>query len=151
MCISICIHQSNAPDEGVNPLDLDVVHAGHGVLDLLLAGLQVDNEDQGVGLLNLLHRRLGGQGVLQDGILVQLGQAGSAAHINLTQGAAERCRSAICQHRCRALVLKVVATAEAVLELMGASASGVLSKAVAAQTPAPEQPEELGMLLKGAP
>lgn len=45
-----------APDQGVNLLRLDIVHALHGILNLFLVGLKVNNEYQGVVVLNLLHR-----------------------------------------------------------------------------------------------
>ena len=48
----------DAPDEGIDLRDRNVVKLLHGVLDLTLVRLDVDNEDEGVVLLNLLHRRL---------------------------------------------------------------------------------------------
>jgi hypothetical protein len=54
---------ANAPDEGVDLEGLDVVELADGLLDLALVGLGVDDEDEGVVLLDLLHGRLGVQGV----------------------------------------------------------------------------------------
>ena len=59
-------------DESVHKLGLDVVHALHGVSDVVLVGTDVDDEHEGVLVADLLDRRLGGQRVLQDGELVHL-------------------------------------------------------------------------------
>ena len=58
-------------DEGVNLDGLDVVHLLNGILDLVLVGVDVDDEDEGVVGLNLGHGSLSGQGVVEDGELVQ--------------------------------------------------------------------------------
>ena len=50
----------------------DVVELLDGVLEWQLVGLDVHHEDQRVGVLNLLHCRLGGQRVLDDCVGVQL-------------------------------------------------------------------------------
>ena len=47
-----------SPDESVNLGSLDIVQLLHGVLDLTLVSLDVDDEHQGVVFLNLLHRGL---------------------------------------------------------------------------------------------
>ncbi|GIL82347.1 hypothetical protein Vretimale_11818, partial [Volvox reticuliferus] len=60
------------PDQRIDLLGLNVVHAQHGILDLLLVGLKVNDEHQSVVVLNLLHRGLSCQRVLEDGILVKL-------------------------------------------------------------------------------
>lgn len=44
------------PDESVNLSSLDVVQLLHSILDLTLVGLDVNNENKGIVLLNLLHR-----------------------------------------------------------------------------------------------
>ncbi len=62
------------PDKGVDLQGLDVVDALHGILDLALVGTLVNEEDEGVVVLNLLHGRLGGQGALDDSVLVHLGK-----------------------------------------------------------------------------
>ena len=48
----------DSPDEGVDLRSLDVVELLHCVLDLTLVRPDVSDEDEGVVLLNLLHRRL---------------------------------------------------------------------------------------------
>lgn len=48
----------NSPDECVDLRGLDVVQLLDGILDLTLIRLDINDEDQGVVLLNLLHRRL---------------------------------------------------------------------------------------------
>lgn len=63
-------------DEGVDLDGLDVVHLLDGVLDLVLVGVDVDDEDEGVVGLNLGHGGLSGQRVAEDGVLIQTGAAG---------------------------------------------------------------------------
>ena len=58
------------PDESVDLGAVNVVELLQGLLDLGLVGLDVANEDQGVVLLDLLHGRLGVQGVDDDLVLV---------------------------------------------------------------------------------
>ena len=60
----------NLPDEGVDLGDVDIVQLLDGSLDLVLVGLDVADEDEGVVVLDLLHRRLGRQGVLDDVVRV---------------------------------------------------------------------------------
>ena len=60
-----------SPDEGVDLLGIDVVHLLDGLLDLHLASPLVDDEDEGVVLLDLLHGGLGGEWVLKDRIPVE--------------------------------------------------------------------------------
>eukprot|EP00170_Pyropia_yezoensis_P006739 contig_27485_g6761 len=57
-------------DERVDPLDRDLVHGLDGIHNLGLVGPHVHNEHNRVVVLNLLHRRLGGQGELDDGQVV---------------------------------------------------------------------------------
>ena len=47
-----------SPDEGVDLGSLNIVQLLNSLLDLTLVRLDVDNEDKGVVLLNLLHGRL---------------------------------------------------------------------------------------------
>jgi hypothetical protein len=51
---------------------MDVVHLLNSCLDLLLVSLEVNDEDEGVVVFNLLHRRFSCEGVLQDLVLVKL-------------------------------------------------------------------------------
>ena len=46
----------DSPDEGIDLRSLNIVQLLYGVLDLTLVGLDVNDEHQGVVLLNLLHR-----------------------------------------------------------------------------------------------
>lgn len=68
----------NAPDQSVDLDTVDIVELLDGILDLSLVRLDVDNEDQGVVLLNLLHGRLGVQRVHDDLELVQPRHMGNA-------------------------------------------------------------------------
>lgn len=64
--------QTAVPDQSVDFLGLDVVHLLNGILDLLLVRADVNNENQGVVVLDLLHCRLGSQWILENLIVVQL-------------------------------------------------------------------------------
>ena len=70
-------HYESLPDQCVNLADLDVIQLLDSRLDLVLVGLDVADEDQGVVVLNLLHGRLGGQGVLDDVVSIHAVPAGS--------------------------------------------------------------------------
>jgi hypothetical protein len=59
------------PNQRVDLCGLDLIHAAHRVGDLTLVRARVDDEDKGVVVLDLLHRGLGGEGVLEDGVLVE--------------------------------------------------------------------------------
>lgn len=63
-----CIQSSNlsVPDEGVELDGLDVVEGLKSSLDLALVGLGVDDEDEGVVLLDHLHGALGVERVDDD-------------------------------------------------------------------------------------
>lgn len=60
------MRDSPIPDEGVELDGLDVVKSLKSGLDLPLVGLGVDNEDQGVVLLDHLHGALGVERVDDD-------------------------------------------------------------------------------------
>ena len=66
----------NLPDEGVDLGDVDIVQLLDGGLDLVLVGLDVADEDEGVVVLDLLHGALGGQGVLDDVVSVRVAPLG---------------------------------------------------------------------------
>lgn len=70
--ISECINL-NVPDEGVDLDGVNVVKLLQGFLDLSLVCLDVDNEDEGVVLLDLLHGTLGVQWVDDDLVLIETG------------------------------------------------------------------------------
>ena len=52
------MHNSDIPDKGVDLDGVNVVKLLKSLLDLALVGLDVDDEDEGVVLLDLLHRTL---------------------------------------------------------------------------------------------
>lgn len=64
--LELCKDSIFIPDEGVQGHGLDIVKLLQGVLDLPLVRLGVHNEDEGVVLLNLLHRALGVERVDDD-------------------------------------------------------------------------------------
>ena len=63
-------------DQGVDLDNVDLVELLEGLLDLGLVRLDIDNENEGVVLLELLHGRLGVQGVHNDLVLVEAGLMG---------------------------------------------------------------------------
>lgn len=63
----------NIPDQGVDLDGVNIVKLLKSLLDLALVGLDVDNEDEGVVLLDLLHGTLGVQGVQNNLVEVQSG------------------------------------------------------------------------------
>jgi hypothetical protein len=63
----------NIPDKSVDLDGVNIVQLLKSLLDLALVGLDVDNEDEGVVLLNLLHGGLGVQGVQNNLVEVQSG------------------------------------------------------------------------------
>jgi hypothetical protein len=70
-------NQRYIPDQGVNLDTVNVVELLKSLLDLALVGLDVDNEDEGVVLLDLLHGGLGVQGVQNNTVEVQSGTVGN--------------------------------------------------------------------------
>lgn len=66
----------NIPDQGVDLDGVDVVKLLEGKLDLSLVGLNIDDEDEGVVLLHLLHGALGVEGVDNDLVLIEARQRG---------------------------------------------------------------------------
>lgn len=58
MCLWGSVGVVCLPDEGVDLVGLDVVELLDGVADLALVRLDVNDEDEGVVVLDLLHRRL---------------------------------------------------------------------------------------------
>lgn len=65
------------PDEGVDLGGVNVVELLQSLLDLSLVGLNVDNEDKGVVLFDLLHGALGVEGVDDDLVLIEAGLVGN--------------------------------------------------------------------------
>lgn len=67
------MYEEYIPDQGVDLDAVNVVELLQSALDLSLVGLDVDHEDEGVVLLDLLHGALSVQGVDNDLVLVQAG------------------------------------------------------------------------------
>ena len=57
-------------DKGIDLLALNLVHLGHGVLNLAFVRFEVDDEDKSVVVLDLLHGRLGGERVFDDTVFI---------------------------------------------------------------------------------
>jgi hypothetical protein len=75
--------EKHIPDQSVDLLGVNVVQLLQGTLDLGLVGLDVDDEDESVVLLNLLHGRLGVERVDNDLVLVQAGLVGDGLAVVL--------------------------------------------------------------------
>lgn len=91
---------ANIPDQGVDLEGVNVVELLEGALDLGLVGLDIDDEDKGVVLLDLLHGALSVERMDDNLVLIQarlvvgrlagvLGVAGQSEGL----GATERGRS----------------------------------------------------------
>lgn len=63
----------HSPDQGVDLDGVNVIELLQGLLDLGLVGLDIDDEDEGVLLLNLLEGTLGVEGVDDDLVLIEAG------------------------------------------------------------------------------
>lgn len=72
----VLVSNGRLPDEGVDLDGVNVVELLEGKLDLGLVGLDIDDEDQGVLLLNLLQGTLGIERVDDDLVLVEAGSMG---------------------------------------------------------------------------
>jgi hypothetical protein len=68
--------RGSIPDEGVDLDGVNVVELLQGLLDLSLVGQSVDDEDQGVVLLDLLHGALGVERVDDDLVGIEMGLRG---------------------------------------------------------------------------
>lgn len=90
----------NIPDEGVDLDGVDVIELLQGLLDLSLVGQSVDDEDEGVVLLDLLHGALGVErvdddlvsikdGLADDRLAGVLGLAGQLEGLGLVEGRRE--------------------------------------------------------------
>lgn len=64
------------PDEGVDLDGVNVIQLLQSLLDLALVGLDIDDEDEGVVLLDLLHGALGVEGVQDDVVGIHAGVTG---------------------------------------------------------------------------
>ena len=76
MAPSIDFQSRRLPDEGVDLDGVNVIELLEGKLDLGLVGLDIDDEDQGVLLLNLLQGTLGIERVDDDLVLIEAGSVG---------------------------------------------------------------------------
>lgn len=87
-------------DQGVDLNGVDVIELLQGTLDLSLVGLDVDNEDEGVVFLHLLHGALGVERVDDDLVLIEARQvrdrlagelrfAGQGQSLGLMKGSAQ--------------------------------------------------------------
>ena len=70
-CLGSVLLAWRAPNQRVDLGGLDLVHAADSVGDLALVSARVDNEDERVVVLNLLHGRLRSKRVLQDRIRIK--------------------------------------------------------------------------------
>ena len=70
------LQSGRLPDEGVDLDGVNVIQLLEGKLDLGLVGLDVDDEDQGVLLLNLLQGALSVERVDDDLVLIEAGGVG---------------------------------------------------------------------------
>lgn len=86
--------EAESRDDGVDVLTLDVVELVDGVADLSLVGAEIHEEGEdvlrlryeyrnGFSHLNLLHRRLGDHGLLDDGVNVHLVVLGDGSSLIL--------------------------------------------------------------------
>jgi hypothetical protein len=65
--------RDNLPDQSVDLDSVNVIELLKSLLDLSLVGLDIDNEDKGVVLLNLLHGALRVERVNDDLVLIESG------------------------------------------------------------------------------
>lgn len=90
---------ANIPDQGVDLDGVNVVELLQGQLDLGLVGLDIDDEDEGVVLLHLLHGALSVERVDDDLVLIEtrqvrdrlagvLGRAGQHQGLGAVEGGA---------------------------------------------------------------
>ena len=70
-------HTNCLPDEGVDLGSLNIIETLDGILDLVLVGLDVNEEGQGVVFLNLLHGSLGVERLTNDTVLIHTGSMGN--------------------------------------------------------------------------
>lgn len=71
-----CVSGGHIPDQGVDLDGVNVIQLLNSSLDLALVGLDIDDEDQGVVLLDLLHGALSVERVQNDLLSVELGLTG---------------------------------------------------------------------------
>ncbi len=77
--------KKNIPNQGVDLADFDVVERLHRGANLALVGQNIDNECEGVVLLNQLHGRFRGQWVADDTVFVELNAADNSGALAKTQ------------------------------------------------------------------
>lgn len=92
--------KSNIPDKSVDLLGINVVELLEGTLDLSLVGLDINDEDESVVLLNLLHGTLSVErvdddlvrieaGLVVDGLAVVLGSTRQDQGLGAVEGGRE--------------------------------------------------------------
>ena len=67
----VSLLQSLGGDKSVYSVSFNSIKLLDGILDLTLVALNVNNENKGIGVLDQLHGRFGGQRILDDRVLVQ--------------------------------------------------------------------------------
>jgi len=70
-------HTNYLPNEGVDLGSLNIIETLDGILDLVLVGLDVNEEGQGVVFLNLLHSGLSVERLTNDTVLIHTGSMGN--------------------------------------------------------------------------
>jgi len=70
-------HINCLPDKSVDLGSLDIIETLDGILDLVLVGLDINEESQGVVFLNLLHGSLGVERLTNDTVLIHAGSMGN--------------------------------------------------------------------------
>lgn len=59
------------PDKSIDFLGLDVIHFLDCILDLSLVSTNVNDENKGVVIFNLLHCRFSGEGIFQNLVMIK--------------------------------------------------------------------------------
>lgn len=67
--LNVGLLQSVGSNKSVDLGGVDVVQFLYGILNLMFVGTDINNEDKGVVIFDVLHGALSGEGVLQDRIL----------------------------------------------------------------------------------
>ena len=68
--------KGSVPDEGVDLDSIDIIKLLQSLFNLSLVGLDIDDKDQSIVLLNLLHGALSVERVDDDLVLIETGNVG---------------------------------------------------------------------------
>ena len=68
---SVGKEQNNIPDKRIDLYNINIIQLLQRILDLPLIGLDIDNEDERIILLNFLHGAFGVQGMHNDFVVVE--------------------------------------------------------------------------------